>query len=152
MNQQPPGTRARNRINSLMPTFRRSPIESGKASSSLEDAVLWSYRLLLGREPESVEALQRHVRGHHSVAEVRQTFMHSKEFAERAAEAGVRTPDSEVLRHFPPWTGAGEPGFWRDFLGVRTRCDYLPDTYGALSGAVEGPPGTERVGLHEVAE
>lgn len=120
--------------------------------SFLEDAVLWSYRLLLGREPESAEVVQRHASAHHSVADIRSVFMQSDEFGRCATATGARVPDAEILRHFPPWSGAGEPGFWRDFLGVRTRCDYLPDAYGVLSGAVEGPPGTEKAGLHEIAE
>jgi FkbM family methyltransferase len=117
-----------------------------------EEAVLWSYRLLLGREPESAEVVQQHTRAHKTLADIRRIFMNSEEFGQRSAVLGVRVPDAEVLRHFPPWTGEGEPGFWRDFLGVRTRCEYLPDAYGVLSGAVEGPPGTEKAGLHEVAE
>jgi FkbM family methyltransferase len=125
---------------------------STETSPVTEEAVLWSYRLLLGREPESDEVVQQHARTHASIADIRRIFMNSEEFGQRSAELGVRMPDSEVLRHFPPWTGPGEPGFWRDFLGVRTRCEYLPQAYGVLSGAVEGPPGTEKAGLHEVAE
>jgi FkbM family methyltransferase len=132
--------------------FQRLTVAPAQSPPTMENAVLWSYRLLLGREPESVDVIQRHARGHHSVNEIRRTFMQSDEFGQRAAEAGARVPDAEVLKHFPAWTGPGEPGFWRDFLGVRTRCDYLPDAYAALSGAVEGPPGTERAGIHEVAE
>jgi hypothetical protein len=79
-------------------------------------------------------------------------FMRTDEFTGRAAADGVRTPNSEVLAHFPPWTGEGEPGVWFDFLGVKTRCKYRPDAYAVLSGKVEGPPGTERAAIHETAE
>ncbi len=125
---------------------------SDQASPSLEDAVLWGYRLLLDREPENAEIVQTHARAYRSVREVRRMFMQSEEFAERAAADGGRVPYSEVLMHFPPFTGQGEPDVWFDFLGVKTRCKYLPETYAVLSGQVEGPPGTEKAALHETAE
>jgi hypothetical protein len=79
-------------------------------------------------------------------------FMSTEEFAGRAAADGVQMPNSEVFVHFPPWTGQGEPGVLFDFLGVKTLCKYLADTYAVLSGKVEGPPGTERAAVHEMAE
>ena len=131
---------------------RRSLMAPDQPSPSLEDAVLWSYRLLLGREPENAEIVQTHARAHRSVSEIRRMFMQTEEFAERAAADGGRVPNSEILVHFPPFTGQGEPDVWFDFLGVKTRCKYLPETYAVLSGQVEGPPGTEKAALHETAE
>jgi hypothetical protein len=104
----------------------------------------------LGRQPESAEVVQRHARAYRPVAEIWRVFMQSEEFGQRVADVGARVPDSEILRHFPSWTGAGEPGFWCDFLGVRTRCDYVPEAYGVLPSTVEGPPGTEKMEIHEV--
>jgi hypothetical protein len=63
---------------------------ASEASPSLEAAVLWSYRLLLGREPESVEALRLHAHTNRSIDEVRRAFMQSDEFARRTTEAGLR--------------------------------------------------------------
>ena len=135
--------------------------ESESRRVVLEEAVLWSYRLLLGREPESAEIVRFHARAHVSFDSVRRTFMQTEEFAEGVVGTGGWMPksrtvhylsDSEVLAHFPQWTGRGEPGFWYDFLGVRTRCSYLPDSYALLSGQVEGPPGTERAAVHDAAE
>jgi FkbM family methyltransferase len=119
---------------------------------SLEDAVTWGYRLLLGREPESAEVVKMHASAHSSVGDIRAMFMKTEEFGNRAKADGIRAPDAQILAHFPPWTGDGEPGFCRDFLGVRTRVAYLPSDYARLSGAIEGPPGTERVRLHEIGE
>ncbi len=69
---------------------------SDQPSPSLEDAVLWGYRLLLDREPENAEIVQTHARAYRSVREVRRMFMQSEEFAERAAADGGRVPNSEV--------------------------------------------------------
>ena len=130
----------------------RSPMASTQPNASLEDAVLWSYRLLLGREPETAQIVQTHAKAYRSVDEIRRIFIHSDEFAGRMTAEGARVPNSEVLVHFPPWTGQGEQDVWFDFLGVKTRCKYLPEAYAVLSGEVEGPPGTERIAVHETAE
>ena len=121
-------------------------------AQDLEEAVRWAYRLLLDREPESAEVIQAHAKAHQSVAAIRRAFMLSNEFSKKAAADEVRLPGSEVLSHFPRWTGKGEPGFWYDFLGVKTRCEYFPDGREVLSGTVQGPPGTEQAPLHDVAE
>jgi len=120
--------------------------------ADLETAVLWSYRLLLGREPESADVVRLHAQAHRSVEDIRRMFMRTDEFSGQVSAQGGRMPAADVLDRFPPWQGSGEPGYWIDFLGVRTRCAYLPDTYGVLSGCVEGPPGQERAPLHETAE
>ena len=60
--------------------------------------------------------------------------------------------DSDVLKAFPAYSGPGADGFFLDFIGTRTRCAYLPSSYAGASGIVEGPPGTERFGLHEPPE
>ena len=120
------------------------------------DTVLWSYRLFLGRGPENMAALTRHVDGQPSLEDIRRRFMQSNEFKEyfAAQSAALKQPsvDPAVLAAFPLYTGPGAAGFFTDFLGTRTRCAYLPDVYAGASGIVEGPPGTERFGLHEPPE
>jgi hypothetical protein len=58
----------------------------------------------------------------------------------------------ELARPFTPYAGPVEEDSFRDFLGVRTRCRYLPEPYAVLAGHVEGYPGTERASFHDIAE
>jgi FkbM family methyltransferase len=118
----------------------------------MEQAAIWSYRLILGREPESAEVIREQAARFESYRDMRLSFLRSREFGAWTAAEMARTPGAEVLIHFPAWTGEAEPGFWRDFLGVRTRCSYLGDNYAVLSGTVEGTPGTEKHPLHDPAE
>lgn len=125
--------------------------------AALEEAVIWGYRMLLGREPEDAAVVRAHALNNNSVDAIRRMFVETAEFkakesSERVAARWSECAQAPIVSQFPPWSGRGELGFWRDFMGVRTRCAYLPPIYKALSGTVEGPPGTERVGLHEVAE
>jgi FkbM family methyltransferase len=57
-----------------------------------------------------------------------------------------------ILDRLPPWSGPGEPEFFRDFLGVRTRVSFMPPPYAPFAGTVEGPPGAERAGFLDPAE
>ena len=57
-----------------------------------------------------------------------------------------------ILAQFPAWSGTAEPDSYRDFLGVRTRMSYMPEPYWPLAGTVEGTPGTDRAGLHDIVE
>ena len=47
--------------------------------------------------------------------------------------------DEEVIRAFPPYQGAGEPGFVTDYLGTRTRTEYIA-LLPQAGGVVEGYP------------
>ncbi|MFT8245297.1 FkbM family methyltransferase [Roseomonas sp. BN140053] len=106
---------------------------------------MWAYRLLLGREPDGDAALREHLEMAGSVSELRQNFMASPEF-QRTARSFVEAPPSTHphqpwLERFPAWEGPGEPGFFRDFLGVRTRCNYLPPSFHSFAGLVQGADG-----------
>lgn len=120
------------------------------------DTVLWSYRLFLGRDPEDMAAVARHVNGQPSLEDIRRRFLQSNEFmnyfAAQSASLKCSSVDPAVLAAFPVYTGPGTPGFFNDFIGTQTRCSYLPNTYAGASGIVEGPPGTERFPLHEPSE
>ncbi|HEY0178664.1 MAG TPA: methyltransferase domain-containing protein [Dokdonella sp.] len=50
------------------------------------DAVRWAYRLLLGREPESEEAVRGHAAGYATLAELRRGFIASEEFRRSVAD------------------------------------------------------------------
>ncbi|NPD68336.1 hypothetical protein HN018_08990 [Lichenicola cladoniae] len=127
-------------------------ISNGLESLPLLDTVLWSYRLLLGRNPEDLEELSRHFTSQVSFSEIRQRFLQSQEFENKVVRRRRSKIDQALLDDFPPYNGPGLDGSFYDFIGTRTRCSYLPAVYAGASGLVEGPPGTERFGLHEPAE
>ncbi len=55
------------------------------------DAVIWAYRLLLGREPESAAAVAVHVSNSPTLSALREAFFASDEFRSRRS-AATRTP------------------------------------------------------------
>lgn len=122
-----------------------------------EEWVIWSYRLFLGREPEDSATIQNHIGPDFSPEDVRRKFMESEEFKSVSSlhSLVVNPQDTELRRlkaRFAVAPKPGQAGFFTDFLGVRTRCSYLPQTYAAYSGAVEQRDGTGAVPLHEAAE
>lgn len=65
-----------------------------------EEAALWAYRMILGREPESEAIVTDHVRCSTSLADMRERFLESSEFTQR-----YRTVERERGRNvsvFPP--------------------------------------------------
>jgi SAM-dependent methyltransferase len=65
-----------------------------------EEAATWAYRLILGREPESVEVVRDHARQSRSLAILRERFLESSEFTQR-----YRSVERERGRNvsvFPP--------------------------------------------------
>ncbi len=65
-----------------------------------EEAAIWAYRLILGREPENAQIVRDHVEHSASLAELRQRFFQSSEFTQRYRAAGER-PGRNVSV-FPP--------------------------------------------------
>lgn len=131
---------------------------AGVSPSTIREAVVWAYRLLLGREPNDQAAIDAHL-GHNSVASLRAAFMATPEFRQAhpasSATAPAVTPDeAAVIDRFQPFFQAPAPaGSWCDFLGVRTRCAFLPDGYDGLSPfAMQGPPGSAGGPLHDKEE
>jgi 2-polyprenyl-3-methyl-5-hydroxy-6-metoxy-1,4-benzoquinol methylase len=61
--------------------MRRQKGEAPMKDKITADAVRWAYRLILGREPESEEAVDIHLRKYKSVTDLRRDFFKSPEFA-----------------------------------------------------------------------
>lgn len=60
-------------------------------------------------------------------------------YSPRAAGRVSYLSEDEVLSHFPPYAGPGQPDSVTDFLGVRTQLAFLPNV-GHWSGKVLGHP------------
>ena len=131
---------------------------AGVSLPAMREAVVWAYRLLLGREPNDQAAIDVHL-GHDSVASLRAAFMATPEFRQShptssATTASVTPDEAAIIDRFQPFFHAPAPaGSWYDFLGVRTRCAFLPDGYDSLSPfAMQGPPGSASGPLHDKEE
>lgn len=138
--------------------FRRPRPTTFADSSASTQAVVWAYRLLLGREPESPEILAQHVSaGPVNWEAVRERFMRTDEFA-----AALQPLQLSVARHhlshdllapfMDPSNPEGEPGFFRDAFGVRTCCAFLPESLEQHSGKVGRLDKDPVLALHDVEE
>jgi len=114
------------------------------------ETVEWAYRLVLGRPPESEEAVRAHL-SFPNVAALREQFVNSPEFARGYGHRAESIP-RPLLEGFSLWRGSAEPDSVRNFLGVRTRCAYLPEPYSGAGGTVEAVPGSQWSALHDVGE
>src|SRR5579863_4365074 len=66
--------------------------------------VEFAYRLILGREPESLEVIMAHAKAHRTVEELRRTLIHSPEF-----EAGYSSErDRLAMRRMRAYAGGQE--------------------------------------------
>jgi len=121
-------------------------------------AVLWAYRLLLGREPESAAILAQHASAGPATWEfIRERFLNSEEFAAalRPFQLALtrRYPSRDLLAPFADGSDAvGEPGFFRDVFGVRTRCAFMPESMAGFGGQVGRLDRVPVLGLHDVPE
>jgi len=127
-----------------------------KGFITVDEWIIWSYRILLGREPENDAVVRAHAKEDFSLKGLRNTLMGSEEFQALAMpHPSILLEKSEMRRlkaEFAVSLSKGCDGFFVDFLGVRTRCSYLPISYAGFSGAVEQAEGVNAVPLHESAE
>lgn len=123
-----------------------------------EEDIESAYRLILGREPESLEVVRNWSRDCSSVEELGLRLLHSRECADRLRREGIRINiasagdgssesafsgydrgDLEIFNEFPRYEGPGKPGFVTDFLGTRTDVRFISRLRDA-GGVVEGLP------------
>ena len=128
---------------------------SGPATSfpvDLRQGVIWAYRYFLGREPGSEAEVAAHL-GHSTAQSLRLAFMAAAGYRALAGPTAVATPLDAVVDHFRPFaTEPPMPGSWRNFLGVQTRCSFLPAICEAWEGTVLAAPGRGVSGVHDEAE
>ncbi len=99
------------------------------------DDVRRAYRTLLGRPPESDAVIRSTLRRCRTVADLIRRITESPEFGQRwnAVRIGSTEPngpigtatDDDVIAAFEPYRGLGTPGFITDFLGVKTRVEFV---------------------------
>lgn len=130
----------------------RSPAPPAFAVN-LREGVIWAFRLILGREPNDEEAVAYHVRHSSTIAQIRSGFLTSAEFMQCAEARLAPLQDVAVIEAFRPFcTTPGKPGSWNDFMGVSTRCEYLPAPYQVLSETFRGAPGSLHGPMHDTSE
>jgi hypothetical protein len=108
--------------------------------------VIWGYRYVLGRDPESDRAIAAHQKNYDSVGEFRSSLLNSAEF--RGQITLFQTPSlysgysREDLAIFDQFAVSPEPtpGFVTDFHGSRVRTSSLWDSVQRLDGTVLPKP------------
>lgn len=132
-----------------------SQLRTAAAQSSLDRpvspaAVVWAYRLILGREPEGVAVVTEHCGRFATRRELVEAFLSSEElrlrsgYAARSAELQLRQRVSGLLATLglQPDSAPGLPppaGCWRDAVGVSTRVGFCSD-WRERSGRIIGRP------------
>lgn len=116
--------------------FRHRPATAEVGPPLTADDVRRAYRTLLGRPPESEDAIRSALRRCRTVPELIRQITESAEFGYRWDAAlssdnstrtatGTASTDYDVIAAFEPYTGPGTPGFITDFLGVKTRVAFI---------------------------
>lgn len=110
---------------------RRPPTGEGVTA----DDVRRAYRTLLGRSPESDAVIRSTLRRCRTVPDLLHRILESSEFGHRWAAMGSSSSDTspgvgtgtdeDVIAAFEPYRGPGTPGFITDFLGVKTRVEFV---------------------------
>ena len=126
-----------------------SPVPAGV---DLRAGVTWAYRLFFAQEPTAKQVAYQLARVS-TIDDIKAVFLLSREF-ELAKGYGISDlSDRYILNKFAPFcSDVALPGFFKDFLGSRTRCTFLPVLYENKSGSVEGGPNSAARGMHATAE
>jgi FkbM family methyltransferase len=112
-----------------------------------KEEVIWGYRYLLDREPESEEIVGLQQGYHNSVQEFRHSLINSQEFKlktlflrQGSDYLGYRWEDLRVFDEFDLAVPQTTPGFVTDFHGSRARISSLWDGLQHLDGVVLPKP------------
>ncbi len=140
------------------PSQTPSSPNGGSSDVLTRDLVIAAYRLILGREPESEEAILGHLRTSSNPKQLRDVFFQSEEFAptlERLRSArdlqaqgisphdvysGCSEEDLGIIREYFRQEVQPAEGFITDRLGIRTRVSSLWKEAEHLGGTVSAIP------------
>jgi FkbM family methyltransferase len=110
--------------------------------------VVRAYRLLLSRSPENDAVIDDWVAARLTPTQLYDGIIRSAEFFTRrvapshSSESSVAFSEPalrDLFSRFEPYRGVGQEGFVTDFLGVRTRIEFIEGILG-MDGVVEGLP------------
>jgi FkbM family methyltransferase len=142
-----------------------SPVDVVPGSDiDMRQGVIWAHRIFLNRNPLDQQAVEFHLAQRHTPSTLRQAFMLSDEFrmqppglisqamGQTDADRGYLSDKAVVAKFQPFCTTPAAAGSFADFIGVTTRCAFLPPAYATWSGTVGGPPGAPGGPMHDEAE
>lgn len=116
-----------------------------------EDAVVWAYRVLLDREPESKRVVEEYRERFDSLRDLRLCIIGSEEYRGSSGQAHARGQSpffhyatsfdaiETMHRHALP-APAARPGYLVNFLGVAIDPKFFPAILADRAGQVEGVP------------
>ncbi len=118
--------------------------------------VRWGFRLLLGLELEDEAAIAILIGSFPTLGALHVGLTLSEEFVQ-IFRSRHRTPslgagEQALLGRLAIDPGPAEPGFFKDFLGLRTRLGYLPPGHDWLEGAVFQAPAEGMPHFHDAEE
>ncbi len=137
---------------------------SSERPIDMRQGVVWTFRFLLNRDLTDQHAIELLSAMHTTPQALRKAILASEEFhlQQPVSSAELRNQkearltfldDMTVIERFKPYCTTPAPsGSFHDFLGVRTRCEYLPPGYLAWSGTCGGPPGAANGPMHDTSE
>jgi hypothetical protein len=120
------------------------PVEASPSRHMLtREEVVWGYRFILGRDPESDEMIAKQQINNSSIADLRTFLLGSPEFVRNtppldnlATFPGYRPEELSVFDAFASAAPQPSPGFVTDFHGSRVRISSLWDGVKHLDGLV----------------
>lgn len=120
------------------------------------EMVLWGFRMILERELEDYNHIPVFQAAFPTMAALSAGLRHSQEFSlrfgERRSPALLSDAERGFLATLPIGPILSEPGYFLDFLGVRTSLSYLPSDHDWLDGAVLPAPTQGGIKLHDAQE
>jgi hypothetical protein len=148
----------------VRPATRKDSRELDPAKRPVSsEFVRWTFRVLLHREAGSNDFVNQLVAGGISEADLVLRIFRSFEFSRGVAGTQLATENwhpqdgqrtamlAVLLADFKGYDGSGQVGFYTDFLGVRTRTQYVPGMQ-QYDNRVLASPTEDRPLLFETAE
>ena len=128
----------------------------GPDSLTTPEMVRWAFHTILGHYTVSDDVVMRHQQVFPHYQELCEGLKNSTEFAEtygpRSGQVLLGTAELALLVELAIPPLAAGPGWYTDFLGVRTRLGFQPAGHGWLDGRFLPVPASGRVQFHDAQE
>ncbi len=137
------------------PSSTMTPVHSDTPSTV--EMIRWGFRFVLGRDVDDPAVLQQCLAVYPTFGTLRDALLTAPEFHALLGAHQHQVPllgavERELLARLDLSPGEGEPGFFKDFLGVRTRLDFLPRGHDWLDGIVIPVPAAGLTKFHDPQE